>query len=78
LAEVVRLAATRFRAFCGRLTFAFLMGRLAERGAGRGFRLLVFFTVRRFAFVARPRALVLARFALVLARLATALTLSYS
>jgi hypothetical protein len=34
--------------------------------------------VRRFAFVARPRALVLARFTLVFARLATALTLSYS
>jgi hypothetical protein len=78
LADVVRLAAARFRVFCGRLTLAFFVGRLAERRAGRVFRLLVFFTVRRFAFVARPRAFVLARFAFVFARLATALTLSYS
>jgi len=71
LAVVVGLADARFRAFCGRLTFAFLVGRLAERRAGRVLRLLVFFTVRRFAFVARLRAF-------VFARLATALTLSYS
>jgi hypothetical protein len=68
---VVRLGAARFLAFCGRLTFAFWVGRLAERLIPRAFRLLVFFTVRRFAFVVRFQAF-------VFARLATALTLSYS
>jgi hypothetical protein len=71
LADVIRPAAARFRAFCGRLTLAFFVGRLVERLAGRVFRLLVFFTVRRFAFDARLRAF-------VFARLATAPTLSYS
>jgi hypothetical protein len=53
------------------LTFAFFVGRLAERFTGRAFRLLVFVTVRRFALSVRFRAF-------VFARLATALTLSYS
>jgi hypothetical protein len=53
------------------LTFAFLVGRFAERFTGRAFRLFVFFTVRRFAFVTGLRAF-------VFARLATSLTLSYS
>jgi hypothetical protein len=61
----------RFLAFCGRLTFAFFVGRLAERFAGRAFRLLVFFIVPRFALSVRFRAFVFARFA-------TVLTLSYS
>jgi hypothetical protein len=68
---VLGLGAARLRAFCGRLTFAFFVGRLAERLTGRAFRLFVFFTVRRFAFDTRLRAF-------VFARLATAPTLSYS